>query len=356
MNKNPGMYQKKTIKNPCTYLIKEEKKLVQSLSFDPAKDYETQRAALEKKFLELIKMPEKKTKPVAIIEYEDTSNPLYDEIRFVIETEPDFYVPAHLVTPKGALKKLPEGSKGLPLVICLQGHNDGMHLSLAKEAYPGREYKEAGKDREFALQAISHGYAAIAMEQRGFGELALPGAPIAKTCHMIAWQCALMGTTMLGRRLLDVSCLLDVVESEFDFIDRNKIGIMGNSGGGTSSFYAACIDKRIKITMPSCSFCTIIDSWGSSHHCDCAYIPDMLNYMEMQDLTALIAPRPMIAVAGLYDDIQPIEGVRIAFDKAKEIYAAAGAADNAQLVVGPEGHRFYADLAWPVFAKYMDNL
>jgi len=39
------------------------------------------------------------------------------------------------------------------------------------------------------------------------------------------------------------------------------------------------------------------------------------------------------------------------FETIRQIYWAAGAADRCRLVVGPEGHRFYADLAWPVFCK-----
>jgi hypothetical protein len=53
------------------------------------------------------------------------------------------------------------------------------------------------------------------------------------------------------------------------------------------------------------------------------------------------------------DPIFPIAGTRRAFRKLKGIYAACGAADLCRLVVGPEGHRFYADLAWPAMQKAM---
>ena len=36
----------------------------------------------------------------------------------------------------------------------------------------------------------------------------------------------------------------------------------------------------------------------------------MLEYMEMHDLSILIAPRPLIIVAGKDDEIFPIEGVK----------------------------------------------
>ena len=123
------MYTKITLHDSADYIIKQEKQIRPMLSFDPTKEFETQRAELEQKWLELLCMPKKQTEPVPIIEYRDDSNPLYDEFRFVVETEPEFYVPAHLLLPKGRTGKL-------PMMICLQGHNDGMHNSMGREAYP----------------------------------------------------------------------------------------------------------------------------------------------------------------------------------------------------------------------------
>ena len=71
----------------------------------------------------------------------------------------------------------------------------------------------------------------------------------------------------------------------------------------------------------------------------------------MGDLAGLIAPRPLVVVAGREDEIFPIRGVEETFETIRQIYRAAGAADRCSLVVGSEGHRFYADLAWPVFRE-----
>jgi hypothetical protein len=71
----------------------------------------------------------------------------------------------------------------------------------------------------------------------------------------------------------------------------------------------------------------------------------------MADVMGLFAPRPVVLVAGRKDPIFPIKGVRQAFARLKRIYRAAGAADRCHLVVGPEGHRFYAEAAWPVMLR-----
>ena len=133
---------------------------------------------------------------------------------------------------------------------------------------------------------------------------------------------------------------------ERDDVDWGRIGAMGNSGGGTISLFSAAVLPRLRFAMPSCYFCTFRDSIMSIQHCADNYVPGLLQYGEMADVMGLFAPRPVVLVAGREDSIFPIKGVRKAFRHLKEIYRAAGAEEHCHLVVGPEGHRFYADLAW----------
>ncbi len=320
------------------------KKRTLPLAFDPEKDIAAQRAAAEEKFFELAAPPEKETDPKPVIDFINKDDPRFDEIRFRFESEPGFFVPAHLLLPKN-----PSGS--LPVVICLQGHSTGMHISLGRPKYPGDDETISGGDRDFAIQAVARGYAAVAMEQRGFGELKSTIAEKAG-CQHIVMQAFELGRTAVGERISDVSRLIDAL-ADFDMLDLSRIGLTGNSGGGTTTYHAACLEKRIKVAMPSCAFCTFEGSIMSIHHCVCNYIPGILKWMEQPDEALMIAPRPLIVVAGEQDSIFPIGHVRAGFEKVQAIYAAAGAPDNCRLVAGPAGHRFYADLAWPVFAEFI---
>ncbi|HHX72047.1 MAG TPA: acetylxylan esterase [Clostridiales bacterium] len=234
-----------------------------ALAFDPALPIEPQKNAAAKAFSDLLRMPEKATSPVPIIEYQK-DHEIYKEIRFTFESEPGFMVPAHLLLPKNH-------NGTLPVVICLQGHSTGMHISLGRPKFEGDEETIAG-DRDFALQAVARGYAAVAMEQRGFGELK---SEITGGCTHPAMQALLLGRTLLGERIFDVSRLIDTLAA-FSFLDLDRIGIMGNSGGGTTSYHAACVEPRIGFVMPSCSFNTYGASIFSIRHCCCNYIPDIL--------------------------------------------------------------------------------
>ena len=86
-------------------------------------------------------------------------------------------------------------------------------------------------------------------------------------------------------------------------------------------------------------------------HCTCNFIPGIMKYFDMGDLACLVSPRPLIVVAGRKDDIFPIDGVTKAFNTIEQIYKAAGAADNCRLIIGEEGHQFYARQGWPAFGE-----
>lgn len=324
------------------------------LRVDPTKPLAPQREAVDKKYRELLGMPEEAGACRLEIEYTDDTDPRFDEIRFQFESEPGLQVPGHLVLPKNRDPKAK-----LPLIICLQGHSTGMHISLGRVKFDGDEKTVSGGDRDFAIQAIERGYAAVCLEQRGMGEQKIPvwGG---RMCHQSALPAFQLGRTLIGERCYDISRFLDSLEA-FDpaqapfsvNIDMERIGLMGNSGGGTATYHAACVEPRIKVIMPSCAFCTYTDSIVAIQHCECNFIPGILKYMEMEDLAVMLAPRPLVIVNGERDPIFPLAAAKSSFEKVKAIYAAAGAPDACHHVIGDGEHRFYAADAWPLFEKYI---
>ncbi len=140
-----------------------------------------------------------------------------------------------------------------------------------------------------------------------------------------------------------------MIADHFPQIDAGKVEVMGNSGGGTAVIYAAAMDQRIAAAMPSCAFCGFQVSIGELHHCSCNYVPGIMKEFDMGDLAGLIAPRPLVIVNGEKDMIFPLDSAKDQEKIARRVYEAAGAGDMLRHVIGPEGHRFYAALAWPVF-------
>ncbi len=326
------------------------------LAFDENTDYALWRSQVSEKLKELLgDMPEEKVPLNIRIEWEEDKGD-YIEKRFVFDTERDTSVPCHLLIPK-------KSKKPCPVIICLQGHSTGMHISLGRPIYE-KDYEQVKSgDRDFAIQAVREGYAALVMEQRGFGERLSEKSWIPAIrdfheadhtgCYHPSMVALLLGRTLIGERVWDVSRAIDALET-FSGIDSERIACMGNSGGGTATYYAACMDERIKIAMPSCSVCTFIESIGIMRHCSCNYIPRMAKYFEMGELSCMIAPRKLVVVAGEKDHGFYIKGSLEAYNTIEQIYKKAGCPENCKLVVGEEGHRFYADPSWEVFRKLAD--
>ena len=315
------------------------------LSYSKDRDFPAWREELRSKLIELIGMPlPPQGKPKIIMEAREET-PSFQEICFQFESEPDYFVPCRLLLPKN-------GEKPFRVMICLQGHTSGMHLSLGRPKYE-HDAEEIAGGRDFGVQAVNNGCAALVMEQRGFG-LCKASAGAETDCHAMAMQALMLGRTLLGERVYDVSRAIDAL-SCFPEIDLNRIGCMGNSGGGTTTYYAACLDERIKIAMPSCSVCTYFGSIFSLCHCQCNFIPHILEWFEMEDLAGLIAPRGLIVTAGRLDDIFPIKDTEICFSGISHIYEAAGCGGHCRLVTGEGGHQFYPELAWPVFHEMINK-
>ena len=235
------------------------------------------------------------------------------------------------------------------VMICLQGHAPGMYISIG-ETRSDRDVKLVEGGRDLAIQAVNHGWAALTVEQLGFGEL----TDSDKSCNHLSLNLFLSGETMVGKRVANISAAIDFLETQPD-LTMDDLSCIGNSAGGTSSFFAACLDQRIKLAIVSCSFCTYEKSWLKYPHCSCGYIPGLLDLADMPELTQLIAPRHLLIVAGIEDYLADIDGVREGFEIAQNIYTKAAAVDNIMLLEGNGGHQFYSDLAWPVIDRFSNE-
>ena len=307
-------------------------------------------ARLGKKLRELVKFPPTQNRvPLNVRSIWSREHELGRIEKIVFTAEPSADVPAYVCLPKNA-------APPYTWFICVQGHSTGMHNSIGVDVQDETKPISVGGDRDFGLICMRRGIAALCIEQRGFGtrRWSLNEGYGADLCKYTAMHSLMLGRTLIGERVFDVDRGIDYLMTREDVIPE-RIGLMGNSGGGTTTVFSAALLDRLKFAMPSCYFCTFRDSIMAIGHCQCNFVPDLLQEAEMADVLGLFAPRPVVVVAGKDDTIFPIKGVRKAFEQLKRIYAAAGAEDRCKLVVGEGGHRFYADLAWPKMLEQLKS-
>ncbi len=320
-----------------TILAKEMK---HSLGFDEATYSPEYKKRLKEKLSELLGMDAIAANACPLdpmIESEEIVDG-YKRIRFTFESERGAVVPCYLLVPD-------TGKEKYPVAIILQGHSSGFHNSIGVPKNDSdKVYIETRGD--FGVQAVKNGYAALCIEQRAMGERTTTRHTFgAVMCTYPTLTGFMLGRTTLGERIWDIQRAIDILPS-FDMLDTDKILVTGNSGGGTMSFYAGCMEERIKLSAPSCSFCSYETSILDIYHCACNYIPNAYKYFEMQDLAALIAPRNFIVFTGANDKIFPLHGVKKAFETVEKIYEKENAADKCSLVVTERDHYWCKDITW----------
>lgn len=268
--------------------------------------------------------------------------------RFYLKARDGVDIPVHLVAPSTP-------SPDAPVMICLQGTNSGAHLSWGEKRYPA-DVDVKLREYDFAIQAAQRGYLAVAIEQACFGERTerridpRSSAPcVDATMHAI-----LLGRSLLGERCSDVSAVVGwLIEQAGPLgIEPDRIFMMGHSAGGSVALFSTALDERTAGVMACGCLGSIRDTIGRRRDNQGQnVIPGILNWMEMADVVALIAPRPFVSVAGTSDHIWPSAGALGVAEEARAAYASYGA-ETALLAVEAEGeHRFRPQLSWDAWAK-----
>jgi len=267
----------------------------------------------------------------------------YLRTRFSFKSEDNYRVPGYWLEPKA----LPAAGP-VPVMVCLQGHTSGMHISIGEAKYP-RDAGAIAGGRDYAVQAAAKGMCALVVEQRCFGECgsAPNGDP---DCYRAAMSAQLLGRTLLAGRVWDVMRALDIAQEHFTraFAGREEFYCMGDSGGGVATVYIAALEPRVAKAMPVCAVCGFDNSIAAIFHCACNFVPGIRRWFDMGDLAGLVAPRPLLVVAGEKDTIFPIMPTQDTFRLIQSYYRAAGAPENCALHVGGGGHEFYRE-AWDDF-------
>lgn len=260
-----------------------------------------------------------------------------------IETEPGWWVEFWLLRP--------QGDGPFPLAVLPHGHEQRGHDTYAGVAGDSehRAMRIAELDADVAVQAARRGFVAIAPNTRGFEPNWIPDLNErhgGQHCRSQLLHALVAGRTVIGERCWDLERIIDWA-STLPEVDASRVLMMGNSGGGVATTYAAACDPRVICAVASCSFAPIVGANGLLHHCDCNAVPGILRFGDLPDVAGLIAPRHLLFVHGREDPLFPIPEVERAVAGVRAIYEAADASDRLDHRWGPAGHRFYADLMWP---------
>ncbi len=264
----------------------------------------------------------------------------YTRQKLTIATGPGIEALAWFCVPDGLSASR---SEKRPAVIATPGHGIGAKDLVGMNALGQPRTEGLGYQKDYALQAVRLGYPTLAIEPMGFGDrrdtLMLEGKSGESGCQAAFNVSLMLGYTLARIRANDIQRGIDFLEG-VGFVDAGKVALMGISGGGQMTLWTTAIEPRIKAAVVSGYFNTFQDSVMAMHHCVCNFIPGVAQSLEMTDLGALIAPRPLLIEGGTLDPIFPIKATRESIAKIKKIYKTFGMPENVEADVFEGEHQW----------------
>lgn len=235
----------------------------------------------------------------------------YFREKWLIQTEEQVFMPFYLLKPK----KNDEGKN--PVIIAAHGHKSGGKAATAGlTEIP--EVKKITEDQNYTYgtEFVKRGFYVFCPDARGFGERREekqqgedPQDYMGGSCRELSHMAVGLGLTVTGLWVWDLERLVDYIETRDD-CDPMRIGCAGLSGGGLQALWLAAMDDRIAFAGVSGYFYGYQDSLlEMNRNCSCNYVPGLWETVDMGEIGALIAPRPLVIESGIHDHLNGHRGI-----------------------------------------------
>lgn len=233
--------------------------------------------------------------------------------------------------------------------------------------YPGllvvHGHSQAGKMRDgyrrMAILAAQAGFGVFAPDPISQGERRQGRPPHDRDCALehasIGARGWLVGWNFARFRIWDCVRAIDYMETRPE-LDLSRLGVCGNSGGGTMSAYIQAFDDRIKVAAPNCYVSSIREVFREhgAHDAEQFFFGQLRDGFNHAALVALGQPRVDLLIGARHADYFPIAGVRTTYALARNLHDRLGFSNRLAMYScdGPHGwaeSSRQAALAWMKF-------
>ena len=247
--------------------------------------------------------------------------------KVIYESRPEVPVTANLYVPAGA-------SAPRPAVLGTCGHsNDGKACTVYQA---------------FAAHLALQGYVVLIYDPISQGErlqythIRGPSRPrgCTREHNMLGNQMTLVGDFFGSWRAWDGIRGLDYLLRRPE-VDRTRVGVTGNSGGGTMTTFLTALDDRFTMAAPSCFVAPYLRELENERPQDAEQCPPGLMGagLEMADFFIARIPRPTLLL-GQANDFFDVRGLREVYAELRRLYGIVGRRNDVQLFIGPGDHGY----------------
>lgn len=238
------------------------------------------------------------------------------------QSRPSVYATANLY--------IPDGAGPFPGVVTMMGHSSN-----------GRMYD--------VYQAIGHslalnGYVSLHIDPWGAGERTTVHGKFEYHGANLGASLLNIGESLMGMQITDNMRAVDLLCS-LPYVDSNRIGATGASGGGNQTMWLAAMDERVKAAVPVVSVGTF-QSYVMNSNCICETLPDGLTFTEEAAVLGLVAPRALKICNGMKDSnraFSPSEMLR-SYDNARPVFKFYDADEKLSYQIFNTTHGYWPEI------------
>jgi dienelactone hydrolase len=251
----------------------------------------------------------------------------YNVENLIFESRPGFLVTANLYVPTNRTGKLPG-------VVGTCGHSTNG--------------KASGAYQSFSQGLVKQGYVVLIYDPIGQGERSQyvdehhkDEIRVGTRQHLHGGNQQFLAGEFLGTwRAWDGIRALDYLRTRKE-VDPDKIGVTGNSGGGTMTTWLCGVENRWSMAAPSCFVTTFRRNMENELPADTEQCPPraLALGLDHDDFIAAMAPKPVILLAK-EKDFFDVRGTQEAYKRLKRLYKLLGAEENISLFIGPTYHGY----------------
>jgi dienelactone hydrolase len=279
----------------------------------------------------------------------------YSELKIRYTGEKEEWIPAYLLIPR--LQQ-----SAYPAVVA--HHQCNVDCDVGSDAVVGKAVLRP--DQAYGFELVQRGFVVLAPESINCGIRNVEG--VRKQGMRGKEYCWGTLTPNLSVKTIYLKHLIDAVRSvdvliSLDYVDKDRIGMIGHSMGAGTTFWAAAYDSRIKAAVSSCHF-----MGGFAFNWWAKFYFDNKTGIHFHELLMLISNRSLLFLRG--DQEEPIteagdfktkedeqSALRWLFKKAKQWSKHYHqSTDSMQLEIFSGGHSFPAPmrkLAYEWLAKHV---
>lgn len=305
-----------------------EEERAEKRSITTIEGFESRREDVRDLFLESIGGLPTRDTPLTATTTGTISMGEYSIEKVIFESLSDFHVTGNLYVPD-------EYSDPAPGILLLCGHSS---VGKACEPY-----------QKVCSQLARNGFVVFSIDPLGQGERRQyydvennePVFPRVTEAHSyIGQQCAYAGGNVARYFIWDAIRGLDYLESRQE-VDENRIGVTGNSGGGTQTAYLMLCDDRPQAAVPCC-YITDREEYmktGQAHDAEQNVYRSVSGGINYDDFVSAFAPKP-VRIGAAQSDFFCIDGAHQAYERAESVYELYNASENVSLAVADSTHGY----------------